>query len=351
MNLLKTKVLLLQGTIPSYRVDIFNELAERVDLTVVYSYGKLPDNVNFKTMYIPTFKLHYNLHKKNIYHLANKFNVVICMYDFSYLYFRLLYILPHKYKLIFWGIGVRAGYNTRYDSDETYFNKIKNSINKADAIIFYSSYPKEKYAKNGIPVEKMFVANNTVRVFKVNECNRDKILFVGSLYKQKKIFELLENYFIAYKQNRNISDLIIIGDGDERQVICEWIEQRNLTSKVILTGAIYDERKLAEYFSRGLICISPDQAGLSVLKSMGYGVPFVTHKNAITGGEIFNIKNGVNGILIDSFDELEKIILDTVNNKEKFITMGRNAIDYYYKNRTVSQMVDSFEQSINYVIK
>lgn len=351
MIISKTKVLLLQGTIPPYRVDVFNELAKRVDLTVVYSYGELPNNVNFKTMYIPTFKLRYNIHTKNIYYLANQFDAVICMFDFSYIYFRLLYQLPHKYKLIFWGIGVSAGYNTRYDSNETYYDKVKNAILKADAMIFYSSYPQKKYIEKGVLPEKLFVANNTVKVLEINECKRDKILFVGSLYKQKKIFELLENYYNAYKQNKNISDLIIIGDGDEYSSICEWIEKKDLSEKVILTGSIYDEKTLAEYFSEGIICISPDQAGLSVLKSMGYGVPFVTHKNAITGGEIFNIKNGVNGILIDSFDELEEIILDTAVNKEKFLTMGRNAKEYYYDNRTVSQMVDSFEQSIKYVIQ
>lgn len=346
-----TKVLLLQGSIVHYRVPVYNELAQKVDLTVVYSEGSVPEDVCFKYQYIPTIKKHYKIHKKNIYRLAKNYDVVICMFDFSYLYFRLLDIFPHKYKLIYWGIGVSAGYNERYDENQNIIKKTLGYIKRADAMLFYADYPVQKFAKLGIKKEKLFVANNTVKVLKHKEKNKDCLLFIGSLYKQKKINVLLEAYWIAYQKNSNIPNLILIGEGSERENIEQWIAKYGLNEKITLTGGIYNEEKLVTYFEKAILCISPDQAGLSVLKSMGYGVPYVTHRDAITGGEIFNIKNGINGILMESFDELENIILEASADIGKFLQMGRNAEQYYYENRTIEKMVSGFEQAINYVMK
>ena len=83
---------------------------------------------------------------------------------------------------------------------------------------------------------------------------------------------------------------------------------------------------------------------------MGYGVPYVTHRDAITGGEIFNIRNGENGILMNDFNELESIILEATADADKFIQMGDNAEKYYYENRTVEAMVDGFMQAICFVM-
>ena len=343
------KVLLIQDRIMHYRVPVFNALAEKVDLTVLYSFEELPDGIKFKTLHVPHFKLRYKIHKKNLCRIANRYDVVIVMMDFSYLYVRLLSKKRRKYKLIYWGIGVSAGYNIRYDSDSLQVDTSYKRVKKADAVGFYCSYPIEKYVKMGIEKEKMFVFNNTVKVLPVDEREKDLILFIGTLYKQKKIDVLLENYFRAYNKNKNVPTLAIIGDGDERASIGSWISEKGLNGKILLAGAVYNEAELASYFSRSIMCISPDQAGLSVLKSMGYGVPFITHKDAITGGEIFNIENGVNGVLLNSFDDIEGLILESADNPEKFFDMGEKAKKHYEENRSVEKMVDGFMEAIGFV--
>ncbi len=345
------KVLLLQGMIPDYRVPIFNELAKRVELTVVYSNGKAPEQAHFECLYIPIKTVHYRIHTKNIYLLAQKYDVVICMDDRSYLYYRFLHCLPRKYKIIYWGIGVSAGYGERFDQDQSGIRKRCAIMKKTDAMLFYSDYPVKKYSKLGIPNEKLFVANNTVYVQPIEPQKKDLILFVGSLYKQKKIDVLLDSYLQAYQKMPQIFDMVIVGDGDERERLEEWIKQNGLEGKIHLTGAIFNEGILAEYFARAIICVSPDQAGLSVLKSMGYGVPYVTHKNAITGGEIFNITHGENGVLLNTFEELPILLQDCVQSPKKYLLLGQKAKEHYEKNRTVAQMVDGFIDAIKFVSK
>jgi glycosyltransferase involved in cell wall biosynthesis len=156
---------------------------------------------------------------------------------------------------------------------------------------------------------------------------------------------------LALDVRKDIPKLIFIGDGDQRNFINKIIMESKLENQVQLLGSIYDEDILASYISNAYMCLSPDQAGLSVLKVMGYGVPFVTSKNAITGGEIFNIQNNINGILFDDFSELKNIILDCAENPNKYIRMGIKAKEYYDNNRTIDKMVKGFVDAIEYVLK
>lgn len=348
------RVLLIQEGIPYYRVPIYNELAKRVELTVLYANGDLPEDTHFRSIKSPAvrFANRYSMHKTSICKLARNFDVVIVPFLMSYIPYKMLPKLPRKYKVIYWSIGVAAAYNTPYDGSDVINAMFLKYLNRPDACLFYSSYPVEKYAKLGFDKNRLFVANNTVQVIPAEPpSEKNNIIFVGSLYKQKKIYELLENYNAAYGERQDIPDLIIIGGGDEYEAIKAWIAGCGLTEKIALKGEISDEKKLSEYFGASLACISPGQAGLSVLKSMGYGVPFVTTRNAVTGGEIFNIENKVNGVILDSYSEIKNIILEIAANKEKYILMGCKAQTFYEENRQVSMMVDGFEQAINFVCK
>mgnify|MGYP006118466939 FL=1 len=84
---------------------------------------------------------------------------------------------------------------------------------------------------------------------------------------------------------------------------------------------------------------------------MGYGVPFVTRENSITGGERLNIANNVNGVLYNSPEELVDIISNSFLNKQEYIEMGRNAKEYYMSNATPKHMVNGFIEAINYSTK
>lgn len=347
----RKRVLIIQSQIPHYRIPIFNELSKTLDLTVVYDKGDVPADTKFDTKKIELkhIKRIPKIHKKNILRMAKKYDVVISMLDGSYMTTHLLCYFRRKTKLILWGIGVAASYKVRYDASQEEADGFRRLIQKADAALFYSQYPVDKYAQMGVPVEKMFVANNTVQVLPAENTEKEHILFVGSLYKAKKIFELLKCYEKACESTPTVPKLVIVGDGEDGYDVRRWIAEKGMEDKILLTGAIYDEAKIAELFSRAIVCISPDQAGLTVLQSFGYGVPFVTHKNAITGGERHNIVNGTNGVLLDSFDEMTTVLRECAENAEEYLTMGRNAKTFYEENRTVKHMVNGFLDAIAYV--
>ncbi len=350
------KVLLINPTIPEYRIHFFNQVGRKVDLTILHS-GKEVNiaGLNFKQIIIPLKTVGpFSFYKKSISSLCKRFDIIISEANIRYIDRDLILILnrSRKFKWIPWGIGVSASYNKGFDQNKR-LDFVRHFIFKhADAQIFYSSYPVKKYIKAGFDPSSLFVANNTTDVHfsedKIFE--RRKMVFVGTLYKQKRIYDLLIAYLEASKIVKNMLELHIIGNGDEYNSIKNWIRLNELEKKVVLHGAIFDHEVLEQHFRESLACFSPGQAGLSVLVSMGYGTPFITKKDAITGGEIFNIENGVNGVVYEDGQSLSQIIIELHNNPAKYEEMGKNARNYYLTNRRIDQMVGAFEEAISFVV-
>jgi glycosyltransferase involved in cell wall biosynthesis len=198
------------------------------------------------------------------------------------------------------------------------------------------------------------VADNTTQVSFSDDftSKKEAFLFVGTLYKQKGIDTLLESYKkLNLIDEANTPELNIIGEGPERSYIEEWIKSNNLSNKIFLHGAIYDIEILKQFYNKSLACISPNQAGLSVLTSMGYATVFVTEKNAITGGEIFSITNEVNGIIYEGQEKLTDTLLWIINNKDRVIKMGANAREFYCQNRRPDQMAGSLIKAVEYALE
>lgn len=357
---MKPNVLLLQATLSLYNVPVYSIIAQNVDLTVGYTIkNECKEDLSFKIMRL-NYKRIGSLFfiKKGFFKMCSQYDVVIFLSDLHYISYCSLPFIRRKYKVIPWTIGIRASYTRRYDINrkKNFIDRIYGEVlKKSDAIIFYMKAP-VLYWGDSINKDKIFIAHNTVEVIpnEIDKCKiKNRILFLGTLYKEKKIYELI-NAYIKAKVNFHPNKFLyldIIGGGDEYENIKAIIEEQGLTDSIFLHGPIFNETELAKHFSKSLLCISPDQAGLSVLKSMGYGVPYVTRENAITGGERLNIIDKENGLLYNTQEELISIIEDAHKNPENYITMGIKAQKYYLSNSTPKHMAQGFIDAIKYVLR
>ncbi len=353
----KTQVLLIQNYITHYNLPIYEIIGghEGIDLTVAH-FGKPGSGTTDKFREI-TLKVRktgpFYLIKEDIFNICNRYDVVIAMGDIHYLSLMLLgRRVKRKFGLIYWGIGVSASYNHKLDQNRKWDFIRFFFMRGADALLFYSSYPVNKYINKGFDPETLFVADNTVKVKRTPGKERDPeiILFIGSLYKEKGINELLKAYHEAFSSDPELPGLVIIGSGQEAENIKEYIKTYNLEGKITLTGPVYDDDKLESFFLKAIAAISPGQAGLSVLKSMGYGVPFITRADSITGGERFNITNFETGIIYNNYSELVDILCNLENKKSEFRIMGEKALDFYNNYRLPEHMAAGFLKAINFVI-
>lgn len=348
------KVIMLYNKIMHYRVPVWNLLAEHCELTVAYSEGQINvpkgTECKFQIIYLPIRKYgRFVIQKNNIRKLVKEYDVAICYGDIAWLKYSTLPWFNNA-KIVYHTLGVSASYDKGFDEHKEWDAVRKFFYSKANALAFYTSYPIEKYAAMGVPREKMFVAPNTVEVHPLkNKENKDSILFIGTLYRQKGVQLLLD----AYLKLRDVEDLPklrIIGSGPDSEEIKLWIEDNKMYDLIEMVGAVYDIDEKAKYFNKAIACISPLQAGLSVLESMGYGVPFVTSQNAITGGEILNIHNGEDGVVMNSVSQLVDVINDIALNRDKYFQMGERAMQFYNGNRTPQHMSDGLWDAVQYAL-
>ena len=355
----KIKVIKLESTIKHYNVPIYNMINQKYDFTVLYfekSIDSAMDDCEFKTIYVPFKQIYkFTYLSESVAKICGGYDVVIALDSINILNYFSLAFIPHNFKLLYWGIGAPASYTRHYGDAGKIYYAINDAMEKrADALIFYAKEAIDLHNKRGFKGPKMFVAPNTTTVLKreIKPELKDSIMFIGSLYLEKGLQILLDAYKAAYEEDSSIVKLNLVGGGKPLPMIRQWVTDNDLEDGIRVLGPIYDNEAKADLFQKTLACISPLQGGLSVLESMGYGVPYITDANAITGGEAFNIEDGKTGLRVEGMnvEKLKDIILDISSNKKKYIEMGHNAYEHYWSCRKPEDMAQGVIDAIEYTI-
>ena len=164
---------------------------------------------------------------------------------------------------------------------------------------------------------------------------------------RKRIDTLINAFHSIINIIPDFVNIDIIGDGIEKANISAQIKALNLSSRVKMHGKITDTNVLENFYKRAICSVSYGQAGLAVLQSLGYGVPFITKENAVSGGEITNIEHGKNGFICDNNkSSLAGYIEQLCNDLELSKKMGEKAYEHYTNHCTIENMANNFAKVI-----
>ena len=343
-------IIIIQNIVPHYRKEFYNKLSEIGNVVLIHSGPpSLINGDKYLEYIIPSHKIGPFIIQVGLFKLLKKLkpNTIIASADIRniisvYAMFR----YEKKLKWIWWGADFGA-------SKIATFFKLK-LFNRLNRIIFYNEEIRNKFYELGLKSEILFVANNTFHVpNNFSFCNylpKNIFLNVGSLDPRKQNDILIKAFnHIIKKFNKDIY-LVLVGKGIEKQNLTELIEELSLQERVLLVGQIDDPFKLEGYYKCAIASVSFGQAGLAVLQSMAFGVPFITKKSAISGGEKFNIIHNYNGLLCsDTLDSLVNTLEELVENPNFSKRLGQNAYEYYNEKASIDIMVKGFKNAINFV--
>lgn len=342
------KVLFLT-TVPSpYRVDFFEELGKKCDLTVLYEDQSVnyrekgwmkTNSKNYKSNYlkgdvikrklIPRKLINYILGEKyDIYVISGYSTLIDILSIFLLKIYRKPFILSCDGAIL---------------KKESYFKyRFKKFLISSANFWLSSGKVTEKYLLNyGAEKEKIYfypftsihnedlidnVLNNDIKEAIRNKLNikeKKVIVTVGQFIHRKGIDVLLE----ASKQFSDDYGVYIIG-GNAPNEYLQYVEKNKL--KNIYFETFKSKDKIMEYYMAADLFVLPtreDIWGLVINEAMACGTPVITTDGCVAGLEL--IKNNENGYIVPREDStsLSMAIREYFTNKDNYSKMSSKCIE------------------------
>lgn len=301
------------------------ELADNLNSNIKYSSfykSSKNNNINFIKSRIYTFLLK-KLSPNTLYKLLIKEN-----YDIEIAFFR-----GASLKIISGSNNINSKKLAWVHSDFTrctgifdWFSSEKRTVNaykKFDNIVCVSEFAKQKFS------EKMGIKDKVIVRYNVNLCddikeksreevdenfnNKFRICSVGRLVEAKGYDRLLRVHKRLIEENI-IYDLVIVGDGPEKEKLQKYINDNNLQSTIYLVG---NKKNPYKYINNSdLFVCSSRWEGFSTVVSEAVilNKPVITTK--VSGSEELFLNNEY-GLIVDNDEEsLYKGLKLLITNKE-----------------------------------
>lgn len=359
---MKQKALIFYTYLPPWRIDIFNAIGEIYDLTIVFlndgakgfTYNKdlLLKELNPRSIFWNKgFKIGSKAVRYGIYGLIKKHNPeVVFSHEYSptsillasFLTFRLC-----NYKLV-----ITTSDNLSMAESTKGLKRIvrKYVLRASSRVIVYSNPVKKYYQSNfpGLNVEVCPNIQNPESLLKLTgsfdqifgefrlkfKITGSYILYTGRLEKVKGLDLLLTAYAETLKDSHQ---LIIVGDGSQKEKLEELAKSLHLTDRVIFPG-YFDGERLHVWYHMADFFVLPSRYepfGAVVNEALVYGCPVLASKNI---GALEFIQNNVNGIIFNP-EEKEEFKTALLEGREQFSGSG--------KNKKTNLMIRSFNDYIN----
>ena len=328
----KMKVALVQEKLPAYREKLFIDLQKELNIDFFASTDNAPglhysriSVFKFLTVRISILPISIISYNRIILE-ANIRDLTVVM---------LSLLFPSK--VVLWG-NWKTGRVT--DIFRVFLSKW------CSRSIYYSDHHQMQFD----PFQKRsVVANNTIAIsaggFK--KVASDFVIgFLGSVNKRKGLEDLLKLLNDLIDSGYKV-DLNIIGDGDYLDKLMELALYKQNSVRIHLLGRVEDENELSRLIQNCSVIVSPKQAGLSIAHTFACGRPFICYENAISGGEKYNIINGINGFRSTDYYELKSHVIYLLESKKLLLTMCHNSKKYYESNMSA----DNFIKNVKLILR
>ena len=232
----------------------------------------------------------------------------------------------------------------RTDASMSYFSGAKNILTT------YGLQDKAVFYGNTSDTDSLFAQRDIIMKGPRILADKPRILHIGRLVKWKRV-DLLIEAFGKIAEKHPESELIIIGNGPEKENLEGLAKQLDLNNRIIFTGAVYDPFELGQYMYESSAYVLAGMGGLSINDAMSFSLPVIC--SVCDGTETDLITEGVNGFFFEegNADSLAckiDLIFSDLNNAKKMGEVSFLIIQNRVNLDTVSQtFIEAFEFATN----
>jgi glycosyltransferase involved in cell wall biosynthesis len=211
-----------------------------------------------------------------------------------------------------------------------------NELSGYDNDLVVTSAPNALYRKE----QMEFISDN----------NRNDIIYVGRIVKEKKPEMLLNAFVKACSNSEFLARLIFVGSGDELSSLKTIVDnlQESVKIRIVFCGHISNHKTLSELYSNAFISVSPGYVGLSITQSFSFGIPMLISKDELHAPEIEAAVEGVNAEFFETnnIDNLSSKLIQLYQNRADIESKGRKIVEMCQEQYSVENMAAKIQQSI-----
>jgi glycosyltransferase involved in cell wall biosynthesis len=257
----------------------------------------------------------------------------------------LIWLRLKRKKVIYWSHGVSMK-NPRHPLKRFLYNRAHAL---AGASLLYSPSELRFFRKR----EKFFIANNTINFNAIPEIPVTKeelkqklgipfpkvVLFVGRIQKRKKpevLIRIFENTRIPN------TGLVIVGAGMPEDLL----QRINKNPQILYLGERLSDAN--EIFKASDIFCIPGTNGLGINHAMYWGLPVLTLRG-FHNPEIYYLRDGETGFMLENADQLEAKIKSLLSDPELYRTLSQNARELILREASVESMFSGFTEAVRFL--
>lgn len=177
--------------------------------------------------------------------------------------------------------------------------KLLSLASKADGWVFQTNEQKDWYTSRTSLDNPIVIPNaiNTDVLKQGESVDRSKTIVSAGRLTDQKNHELLINAFARIAEKHSDYNLMIYGEGPNREKLSNQISRLNLNNRVFLPG--YSSDVVSSVSKSSLFVLSSDFEGMpnALMEAMAMGVPSIS-TDCGGGGAKFLIENEKNGLLV-----------------------------------------------------
>ena len=372
---MKKKVFYFTNIFPSYRKELWKLMlnSNKMDFHIYFSNqnyrgigSDLLDSLFSKNERNRMHNINHVLINNNIIWqrgvirtlITEKFDNVILLGDMKILsnWIAILICRLKGKKVSLWTHGIYGNENFLKMNLRTLF------LSLADQIFLYEKKAKKILLSKGFSEKKLKVVFNSINLeeqtkayitnSKIIEKTRSKksfnIIFFGRLTKIKRV-DMLIDAIVNLNSRKSLYKLKIIGDGPEKNNLFNKVNILNAEKFISFNEGTYNENKIANFFLKSDLLVSPGNVGLNAVHSLCYGTPVITHNkfvNQMPEHEV--IEEQLNGLFFE-YNNIESLEQQIQN---WFINFNNNRSRHelrslIIKNYNPKFQIKIFEESLN----
>jgi glycosyltransferase involved in cell wall biosynthesis len=372
------RISICQQRVPHYRIPVFDLLARQpgIEVTVFCDVSRNapalredPEGSAFRVIDAPPRRVravpgHFMTHAAHRPAVdPNRFDLAVMQWDLHYA----LTLRPalkrarrRGVKTVLWGHGYSK-------TSGSFTATLRNGLaRRADGVLLYSHDVAEQLrASKEVDPARIFVAQNALdqapiarasaswraRGDELEAFRREHGLadgpvavYVSRLLEENRI-ELLIDALAIVNRSRPDAKLVIVGDGPARADLEAQADRLGVADRLIFTGAIFEDERLAPWMLSARACVYPVNIGLSLMHAMGYGLPVITSDRIIDHGpEVGALRDGENGLFYQhgNVDDFASQWLRVIEDEAFQARLSAEALRTMTERYTLANMVQGF---------